>query len=860
MERLWQIPVRLGTLTGLVLALSMCSAPPLNTGPDGGSTGAAPSVDPNGVGGFGTSTGGSGPDDINTNDPNKNPCEQPDAPPNCVVVSPPACGDGEINLTPPEACDDGNSIPGDGCSGACVVEPFFVCPTAGQPCVTTIVCGDGAIGPGEACDDRNVVGGDGCSANCKQVETGFSCRTEGAPCIRVYICGDGVPDPNEGCDDGNGMDRDGCSVRCRIEQGYKCSGTPSVCSLTTCGDKKQEGAESCDDGNKVPFDGCSSTCQAEPVCETGKPCVSSCGDGILLNGEKCDDGNLRDGDGCSSQCQVEEGFNCEQPVGCEGDDCVLALPIVYRDFNENHTDFGVSCGTIERGIPKDLLSAAGKPELAAASNAAACINATGSYAEWYTTTTSNREFVDTINLYPNGDGGYVNRYGENGEKWVTTMNTGDEQGGYGTDAESCAAVCTQRANERLQCQNTCRPAHDEVDATERTLTQTEQQLAQAEAQMTPDPDVIAELEAEILLLEEEIIALEEAATACDEDCADQILTQAANCAAQCTPCSFSNDGSQWCIGGEIVELDGNPLFFPVPESFNSAADLAVASIPEEVYGGGWSADPSEIERNFYFTSEIAYWFEYKEGMTAELSFVGDDDMWVFVNGHLAVDLGGLHVPVEGRFTLNADGSIDQLHGQDGTANRNIAGTSTATAFGLVPGNVYEVKVFQAERKKVGSSYKLTLSGFNAGASDCSTNCGDAEVGPGEECDDGVGKNLGGYNQCNADCSLGPHCGDAVKQEEEVCDAGTAKNLGEYGGCAANCQLGPHCGDSIATDGEACDDGVNDGGYGECAKGCVLGPLCGDGGLQPDFEECDDGNNDDGDGCSAGCKIELILVE
>ena len=46
------------------------------------------------------------------------PCEAEDAPDNCKLMpSGPACGDGEINLDPPEPCDDGNSLPGDGCSG-----------------------------------------------------------------------------------------------------------------------------------------------------------------------------------------------------------------------------------------------------------------------------------------------------------------------------------------------------------------------------------------------------------------------------------------------------------------------------------------------------------------------------------------------------------------------------------------------------------------------------------------------------------------------------------------------------------------------------------------------------------------------
>ncbi len=775
--------------------------------------------------------------------PVSNPCERENAPANCMVVTPPACGDGAINLEPPEACDDGNSLPGDGCSGACIVEPYFSCPAPGQPCVSTIVCGDSMIGPGEACDDGNQNAGDGCSATCAVVEKGFSCRREGVACVRVYTCGDGKVDPNEGCDDGNERVEDGCDTRCRLEDGFKCEGEPSECSRTTCGDGTAEGAESCDDGNTIPFDGCSPTCRAEPVCATGAPCSSSCGDGITLYDEQCDDGNLRDGDGCSSDCQIEVGFTCAQPEECEGDDCSMQLPIIYRDFSEKHSDFGVQCATIERGIPQSLLSDDRKPVLSANTYEDACIGTAASYAEWYTKASTNEEVVDTINLYKNTSGGYVNRYGADGEPYITTIDPGTEQGGYGTSKATCDATCTQRTGDSLQCNNVCRPSHDLVD-------QVMRELLQEEALEEPDEERIAELELEI----EELEAL---AAACDEDCASDFAALESECQDKCGPCSFN--AAQWCIGGEVVALDGNPLFFPVEELMGSSADLDVAAIPEEVYGGGWREDPSGVVRNFYFTSEIAYWFEYTEGMTAQLSFIGDDDMWVFVNGHLAVDLGGLHVPVEGRFTLNANGEIDLIHGTDGTADRNQPATATVSDFGLEPGNVYEVKVFQAERKKTGSTYQLTLSGFNAGSSDCVTKCGDAEIGPGEDCDDGEAQNLGGYNQCSADCQLGPHCGDGIKQAEEACDYGADKNTGEYGGCAANCQLGPHCGDGIKSDDEACDDGINDGGYGECAAGCVLGPHCGDGGWEPDFEECDDGNNADKDGCSAACKEEVVQV-
>ena len=119
------------------------------------------------------------------------------------------------------------------------------------------------------------------------------CATAGKPCERVHSCGDGAVDANEGCDDGNNVDGDGCSRRCRFENGFKCTGNPSVCTATVCGDGVKEGAESCDDSNKIPFDGCSATCQTEPeMPRLQRVFLDKCGDGILLGaGEQCDDGN-----------------------------------------------------------------------------------------------------------------------------------------------------------------------------------------------------------------------------------------------------------------------------------------------------------------------------------------------------------------------------------------------------------------------------------------------------------------------------------------------------------------------------------------------------------------------------------------
>jgi len=178
------------------------------------------------------------------------------------------CGDGVVEGS--EACDDGNTINGDGCSSVCTVEGTQ--------------CGNGIIEAGEECDDANTVDGDGCSS---------VCSLEVAP-----GCGNGVVEIGEGCDDGNTVACDGCSA---------------TCSMEVCGNNVTECAEECDDGNTTPGDGCDADCMVEVT--------PDCGDGDIDAGEECDDGNTTPGDGCDADCMLEVAPGCGNGVVEVGEDC-----------------------------------------------------------------------------------------------------------------------------------------------------------------------------------------------------------------------------------------------------------------------------------------------------------------------------------------------------------------------------------------------------------------------------------------------------------------------------------------------------------------------------------------------------------
>jgi cysteine-rich repeat protein len=143
---------------------------------------------------------------------------------------------------------------------------------------------------------------------------------------------------------------------------------------------------------------------------------------------------------------------------------------------------------------------------------------------------------------------------------------------------------------------------------------------------------------------------------------------------------------------------------------------------------------------------------------------------------------------------------------------------------LVPGSIYEIAIFHADRHPTESNYQLTLSGFTTTRSVCQPRCGDGIVSAGEECDDGDKNNDTLYGGCTTKCKLGPFCGDGNKDEGEACDLGRDNGVQADGTvkCTEACKLPQRCGDGVVDSNEECDMGQDNGQPGKrCTSACRL---------------------------------------
>jgi len=642
----------------------------------------------------------------------------------------------------------------------------------------------GGVSPGEGVTPTGGTGGTGVLPDASTKDTGISIsvpetsagETQPAACKDYTVCcGNGRQDPGEECDDGNRAPGDGCSEACKVEADWTCPTWGEACiSTVACGDGRVSGDEVCDDRNTVSGDGCSADCKSVEdgwVCNTpGARCQPKCGDGLLKGSEQCDDGNTSADDGCSPTCRVEPGYACPDPgQACHKTVCGDSV----KEGEESCDDGNL--------MPNDGCSPDCKAE-------PTCVPTQGCTSAC-------------------GDG--------------LKLPTEECDDGNTRSGDGCSSDC------KLETGWKCTAA---VEAPGDTLSVpiVYRDMLESTDPLT-DPNTPPHPNFEVPRAGGLCTGIVQTTLAAD---GKPVYNDAVDKTKSCT--TNADDFYSWYHDSKYSQVVPDSLVltaqtggtFVYDHSANCSRTTHVCTTPPffPLDNRGWATPPDGVEipylglctddnqyHNFSFTSELRYWFEYMGN--EKLDFTGDDDVWVFVNGYLAVDIGGVHVATNGSVTLDP---------------------AAATKYGLTQHQIYEIVVFQAERRLTQSSYKLTIGQFNRTRTVCAPTCGDGVINGNEICDDG------------SDLTKTPHNDDNA-----------------YGGCTTQCTLGPYCGDGKpdAAFDEECDDGVNlSPTYGSpvgCAPGCRKPHYCGDGIIDSkNQEECDDGpkNGTVGSWCRSDCRL------
>jgi fibro-slime domain-containing protein len=824
------------------------------------------------------------------------------------------CGDGQ--LVAGEECDDADLVSGDGCSAACKREPFFTCPSAAGDCTSSIVCGDGCVDPGEICDPGNLqnrcgqadascfstsenpaqacksfeiasdpgVCGDGtvnlneqCDPACTgarpcsipgctgcQITSGWACPRAGH-CFQIPRCGDSVIQIGEECDPGPSS-IPGCNpTTCRIANDYYCSGQPSLCVRSICGDGLRAPDEQCDDGpgnvttpgTPVDGDGCSATCTVETgyVCPPNLSCKPVCGNGTLQPGEGCEEVSA----GCSN-CFIRPGYDCDtngrncHVTVCGADNTGPASTERGEGCDDGNAIAGDGCSPTCQLEPSFTHSTSGAPA-----------NAQNPCGDGFKTVS---EGCDDGNRTP-GDGCSATCSEEPG--WVCNENTLT----YPSTIDFRVTYRDFKARNEAGGHPHFKRSGEFASGTDRGIVG--QLCTDSNYNATPGAATCGLLDGGG---KPRLMKALPSTTIIDNAAAFELWYRNSNS-------TVVSPGP----GGGLVLMYANPGTTASPLTPPTTPDTlrltrvgattayqfpAVGTSSANFFrlDGRGFGDTTSQSHNFNFTTELRYFFQYRGG--EELIFEGDDDVWVFVNGRLAVDVGGVHCPHVGRVILGDQNGSCNLQLEDnacvtptyttcGSYTGGVGGEQsdpTDDRFAITKGEVYEIVLFHAERNPTGSNFRLTLDGFLAPRSTCTTDCGDGIRAGNEICDtDSVLSS--GYNVCLDNCTIN-FCGDRTNQGQpnESCDPPVTPKVTyqqSAGGCGFDCRPAPYCGDGViqAFAGEVCDDGVNSGLYGSCSTNCRgFGGYCGDG-MVNGSEQCDSASKvayqTNGAGCGFDCR-------
>jgi len=133
------------------------------------------------------------------------------------------------------------------------------------------------------------------------------------------------------------------------------------------------------------------------------------------------------------------------------------------------------------------------------------------------------------------------------------------------------------------------------------------------------------------------------------------------------------------VGIDFVEtspgvfLFESDAFFPIDgQGFGNGPLSPVPGLPIPIFE----------DHNYLFTTEVHTQFTYAGG--EQFTFTGDDDLWIFVNRRLAIDIGGVH----------------------GSRPETLDMDARAAELGIELGQTYSMDIFHAERHTDGSNFRI----------------------------------------------------------------------------------------------------------------------------------------------------------
>jgi fibro-slime domain-containing protein len=226
----------------------------------------------------------------------------------------------------------------------------------------------------------------------------------------------------------------------------------------------------------------------------------------------------------------------------------------------------------------------------------------------------------------------------------------------------------------------------------------------------------------------------------------------------CTDASLFVDWYHDTAANDKMEIELNFTETSAGSGIFKKIDTAFFPIDNKLFGN------EGFNHNYHFTMEFHSQFTYNSGQI--FNFCGDDDVWVFINNKLVVDLGGVH-------------------------GEACAGIDLDTpTLGLAVGETYNFDFFFAERHRTESNFKASF--------------GDIELDPVCTSDDQCNDNIGcTTNACAPDdpsadqvtgCLFTPvdsDCDDGLICTTDTCNSAVGCVYSDSQAQCATCELCSH---------------------------------------------------------------------